>query len=149
MRPPAASRPACVRSWPRAARAPGPPQAGEKAPRPRTAAPILPRKGQQADANCRKPASDLLDVLQAVPARRDRSGIHPPASPTHKRSAGKQPAADKLAPAPGCGGPRTDASPLRPHGEPNTAAAAGLREPPRPRRTASRDQNPSAYTNWF
>jgi hypothetical protein len=102
----------------------------EKQPPAPNRSPGPPAKSQPADAKCRTPASDLLDVLQAVPARRHRSGTHLPASTRPcKRPAGKQPAADRLASATGGGGPRAAASALRPL-RPNTAAAAGQPTPP-------------------
>jgi hypothetical protein len=117
---------------------------------PQTAAPALSRKSQPADAKCCTPASDLLDVLQAVPARRHHSGTHPPArTRPRERPAGKQPSADMLAQH------RAAAAPgqLHPHsaryGKPNTAAAAGQPTPPAaPPDGIARPGPGLHYTNW-
>jgi len=111
MPPPAASPPR-IRTAPAAHRqSPGTAVSTRKQPPAPNRSPGSPAKSQPADANCRKPASDLLDVLQAVPARRHRSGTRPPAPPqapgrqtTRRRQAGpstgRRRAQDRCIPTP-------------------------------------------------
>jgi hypothetical protein len=128
MPPPAASPPR-IRTAPAAHRqSPGTAVSTRKQPPAPNRSPGSPAKSQPADANCRKPASDLLDVLQAVPARRHRSGTRPPAAASARPANNPPPTGwpqHRAAAGPGQMHPHSAR-----HGNPKPAAAAGQRKPP-------------------
>jgi hypothetical protein len=111
--------------------------------------PTLPRKSQLADAKCRKPASDPLDVRQAVLARRHCPGTHRLAPCLVRRhSAGKEHAADRL-PWPGQRRAQDRRIHSARHGKPDTVAGSGRGKPSAvPQDGIARPQSRLDYTNW-